>query len=229
MKTTSATNHRSLISAAKSPSPAERRYRFLLTGALLVFSGGSSAHHMMGGVTPSTASEGFISGLAHPVIGLDHLVFIVALGLLAAWKARPGIGMPIAFVLATVVGCQLHVKLVDIPLVEAGIALSIILGGMALFSRKTLATPWLWAAAAAAGVLHGYAYGESIVGAQTAPTLAYVLGFAIIQASVAVGVMKLARWAMHNNAADTLAVRSRFAGALVGMTGLATAFQVVMA
>ena len=39
------------------------------------------AHHMMGGRTPSTFMEGLLSGLGHPVIGLDHFAFLVAIGI----------------------------------------------------------------------------------------------------------------------------------------------------
>ena len=40
----------------------------------------AAAHHPMGGATPGTLMEGFLSGLGHPVIGVDHLLFIVAVG-----------------------------------------------------------------------------------------------------------------------------------------------------
>jgi urease accessory protein len=40
----------------------------------------------------------------------------------------------------------------------------------------------------AAGIFHGYAYGESIIGAETTPLVAYMAGFACIQYSVAVGI-----------------------------------------
>jgi len=49
--------------------------------SFLVFANPTSAHHTMGGGMPSNFFEGFMSGLAHPVIGVDHLAFIVALGL----------------------------------------------------------------------------------------------------------------------------------------------------
>jgi urease accessory protein len=38
-----------------------------------------------------------------------------------------------------------------------------------------------------AGAVHGYAYGESIVGAERTPLLAYIVGFALIQYGIAVG------------------------------------------
>ena len=60
--------------------------------ALLILAatgGGAEAHHAMGGTTPQTLAQGLLSGLAHPVIGLDHLAFTVAAGLLAARLGPP--------------------------------------------------------------------------------------------------------------------------------------------
>ena len=66
--------------------------------SLLVVASPASAHHAMGGKMPSTFFEGFLSGLAHPVIGVDHLAFIVSVGLFAAINPQ-GILIPIFFVL----------------------------------------------------------------------------------------------------------------------------------
>ncbi len=46
------------------------------------------AHHLMGGCTPATFSEGILSGLGRPIIGLDHLAAVVAIGCLAAAHQR---------------------------------------------------------------------------------------------------------------------------------------------
>jgi urease accessory protein len=35
------------------------------------------AHHLMGGRTPSTFADGLLSGLGHPIIGLDHFAAVV--------------------------------------------------------------------------------------------------------------------------------------------------------
>ena len=51
----------------------------------------------MDGETPTTLYEGLVSGLAHPVIGLDHLAFIVAAGLIAA-VAGMSLFAPLLFV-----------------------------------------------------------------------------------------------------------------------------------
>src|SRR5690349_25071494 len=53
-----------------------------LVGAGLVATAGTaSAHHLMGGKTPSTFTDGILSGVGHPIIGPDHLAFLVALGI----------------------------------------------------------------------------------------------------------------------------------------------------
>jgi hypothetical protein len=59
----------------------------LTLGAMLLATP-ASAHHAMGGATPSNLWEGLLSGLAHPVIGLDHLAFVIAAGLIAAVHRR---------------------------------------------------------------------------------------------------------------------------------------------
>ena len=48
------------------------------------------AHHPMGGAAATTAWQGFVSGVAHPVVGLDHLAFLLAAGVLAAAVGRRG-------------------------------------------------------------------------------------------------------------------------------------------
>src|SRR3954466_7050575 len=79
---------------------------------------GAEAHHVMGGTTPQTLAQGLLSGLAHPVIGLDHLAFTVAAGLLAASLPPPlarAALMPLAFLVAGAVGASLHLAGVDLP------------------------------------------------------------------------------------------------------------------
>ena len=65
------------------------------------------AHHPLGGETPSTLVHGLLSGIGHPVIGLDHLAFVIAVGIAATFTARPLL-MPLAFVAATIAGTLVH-------------------------------------------------------------------------------------------------------------------------
>lgn len=162
------------------------------SGALLLLAGlalcaePALAHHAMEGETPKTFLAGFLSGLAHPIIGLDHFAFVVAIGLLAA-KQGWGLLFPLSFLLAALGGTILHLNLVDLPMVEIAIAGSVLIIGLLLGLRKMLPLGGAIAFGMLAGLFHGYAYGESIVGAEPSPLAAYLLGFTLIQAAIAFG------------------------------------------
>lgn len=157
--------------------------------ALLVASP-ASAHHMMDGEMPQTFVQGLLSGLGHPVIGFDHLAFIIAVGLAAGLVGR-SLVLPAAFVLATIAGVLVHMAAVDLPLAELVIALSVVIAGGLIVSEAELPAG-AWAVLfAIAGLFHGYAYGESIVGAEPAPLYAYFVGFAVIQFAIASLAMML--------------------------------------
>ena len=146
------------------------------------------AHHVMDGQLPQTFIQGLLSGFGHPLIGLDHLAFVLAVGLITAtarismaWK----LGLPLVFVTGTLIGTGLHLQLLALPQSELIIALSVLLAGGLLLAALRLPALPLALLFLAAGVFHGYAYGESIVGAETAPLAAYLIGFAIIQYAIA--------------------------------------------
>src|SRR5215210_9460450 len=158
---------------------------------------GAAAHHAMGGTTPQTLTQGVLSGLAHPVIGLDHLAFTVAAGLLAARLApplAPAALMPLAFLVAGAVGASLHLAGVDLPGVEIAVALSVLTLAGLILSGRTLPALSLAALFAAAGLFHGHALAESIVGAEPAPLAAYFVGLVIVQYAIALAAMLFARW-----------------------------------
>ena len=83
---------------------------FSLLASSFAFATPAFAHHMMGGKLPSTFGEGFLSGLGHPVIGLDHLAFIVAAGVIAG-AAGLGLWMPAVFVAASIFGVFVFTRL----------------------------------------------------------------------------------------------------------------------
>ncbi len=59
----------------------------ILTCATIIFLGtieSVMAHHLIGGKTPANFWEDLLSGTGHPIVGIDHLAFLVAVGLIAA-------------------------------------------------------------------------------------------------------------------------------------------------
>lgn len=158
------------------------------------------AHHPFGGQRPETFMQAFLSGLGHPVIGLDHLTFVIASGLVALTLAR-GVMVPLAFLGAALLGTGFHLMVINLPLTEMVIMSSVLLFGLMLVLYKpehslipvfenTLVVASL---AAIAGIFHGYAYGEAIIGAEMGPVFAYLMGFTLIQGVIAMSAYGLGK------------------------------------
>ncbi len=181
----------------------------LATVGIACLTPSAHAHHPMGGQTPETFSQGLLSGFGHPIIGIDHLAFLIVIALLSATLVgRARFLVPIAFVAATVAGTLYHLGAADLPLAESMIALSVLLGGIAVLlkgNRSALVMAMLFAAA---GVFHGYAYGESIIGAEASPMLSYLFGFSVIQYAIIVtGVKAVELIADRSEKLHAIAVR----------------------
>lgn len=150
------------------------------------------AHHPLGGHLPGNAIEGFFSGLAHPVLGPDHFLFVLAIGTLAATRSR-GWLLPVVFVATSFVGSLLHLAEVNLPLLELMISGSLLLSGGLLARSQRAALGLMVGLGAIAGLFHGYAYAEAIFGAEMTPLTAYLAGLATVQLTVALGVRAAAR------------------------------------
>lgn len=180
------------------------------------------AHHAMGGMTPNTLATGLISGLAHPILGLDHLAFILAAGLLAAPRSR-GMVLPLAFVVASAIGSLLHLAGVNLPAGEILVAGSVLLLGLLLVLQSRIDDGLFAAILALAGLFHGYAFAESIFGAEQTPLVSYLAGLAIMEYAIAAGTVLVWRFLASRNAA-LLPQLSRLAGA--GVVAVGTFFLV---
>jgi len=188
-----------------------RRLPALFTaGTALLAAPMAMAHHAMGGATPTNFAQGFLSGIAHPVIGLDHFAFLLVAALLSfTLSGRARYLVPLAFVGATLAGTLYHVSAADLPMTEVVVALSALLGGVAVLLKRSAPALLLGSLFAVIGVFHGYAYGESIVGAEQTPLLSYLAGFALIQyAIVAGGVKALDLVAKRSTRMQSLAARA---------------------
>jgi urease accessory protein len=192
-------------------------WRAATLAAALLAAGPASAHHVMGGRLPGAWWEGLLSGFGHPLIGLDHFAFLLAAALLAARRPHAPL-LLVAFVLASLVGVFLHVGLVDLPAVEPVVAVSVLLFGIAVLAARPVGNAVFVLALVVAGVFHGYAFGESIVGAEPAPLIAYLIGLALVQFAVMVGVMTVVQQ-FGPAAARSFAYRG--AGAAIAVVGVA--------
>jgi urease accessory protein len=175
------------------------------------------AHHPTGGKIPSTFAEGLLSGLGHPILGPDHLAFIIAIGIAAA-IVPGGIGVVGAFMAASTLGVLAHFGAWNLPFAEVLVASTVIVAGI-LVARGRIAGSGMWLAlAAVAGIVHGYAFGESIVGADRGVLGAYLVGLAAISAAIAIGIMLVTRSLVDPTTSGE--VRLRVAGGVIGAVGV---------
>lgn len=157
------------------------RSKILFASALLLSPALAMAH-------PGHDHAGVMSGIAHPVFGLDHLLAMLAVGLWAAQQTgKARWALPLTFVATMLVGGLLGFAGIEMPLMETGIAGSVLALGLlvalavrppvavaaaltALFALShgvahglelpALSSPWGYAAGfvAATAALHGIGY-----------------------------------------------------------------------
>jgi len=165
---------------------------------------------------------GFLSGLSHPVSGLDHVLAMVAVGLWGAQLGMPAIWvLPVAFPMMMAFGGMLGLMGAPLPGVEVGIAVSaMVLGALVLGGVRLSLTAAVLVVAFFA-VFHGHAHGTELQAGQNA--VLYSLGFVIATGmlhAVGIGIGMIQRW-------DTGRKLLRGAGGLVLAGGLYFLWQAV--
>ncbi|HEY6096298.1 MAG TPA: HupE/UreJ family protein [Gallionellaceae bacterium] len=175
--------------------------------ALLTLSSSAFAH-------PGHPYGGIGSGLLHPFSGLDHLLGMVAVGL---WAAQGGAQrvwlLPATFMAVLAIGAGVALFAPGLPLIETGIAASVLVLGLILALAVKVPATLSIALTAAFGFVHGYAHGSEMP-ALASPAL-YAAGFLIATAALHV-----------TGAVIGLQARARFArwtqagGALIALAGV---------
>lgn len=182
-------------------------------GALALVAPTVASAHPAGG-----AAHGFGSGFAHPFLGWDHILAMVAVGVWAGQRGgKARWVLPAAFVAAMAVGGALAFSGVGMPGVEAGILASVLVLGALIAAAARL--PLVAAAAIVAGfaLFHGHAHGTEMP--QTLSGFAYGAGFSAATALLhGTGVVVPA--SLHRlGGIEGLGVR--LAGAAIGLGGVA--------
>lgn len=144
--------------------------RTLLALAFTLVSTAALAH------PDSGPASGLVHGFLHPLSGLDHVLAMLAVGLLAAvLGGRALLLVPASFVVMLAAGFLLGTSGVALPFLEFGIALSVLVIGGAAALGRSLPLAGAMALAGAFAVFHGFAHGaEMPLGASGT---GYALGF----------------------------------------------------
>jgi urease accessory protein len=167
--------------------------------------------------TPATMLEGLLSGLGHPIIGIDHLIFILGAGVLAASVPR-GFLLPLAFVIASGLAVCVRFAGSDIALSELWVAGSLLVVAAILLLSAVPGRGVIAGLCMLAGAIHGYALAEGIVGAEKTPLVGYLLGLTAIQYALGLASWAFAAWLYKNRPQVPL---RRVMGVVAGLAGLA--------
>lgn len=157
-------------------------------------------------------AEGLLDGLAHPMLGTDHVAAMMAVGLWAALRggARP-IALPAAFLGAMAAGIALGATWALPAGIERGVAGSVLVLGVLIALTLPLPAAAALGVAALAGLMHGAVHGAEIGGAAAATAVGMLGGSAVLHA----GGYGLGRLAAGQ------AAMARVGGGAIAATGLA--------
>lgn len=193
-----------------------------LPSAFLALTAPAYAHHALGGKLPIGFGQGLLSGLAHPVIEVDHLAFVLAVGVLTAVSQR-GFWLPVWFVGGTVFGCLLNAGSLQLqPAFWMMPASALLIGGYLAAGRENRDDGWHKWLFLVAGALHGLAYSQAIIGSENNSLQGYLLGFAIMQTIVAWSAMMAAYWFWRG---DRLYANARVFGGVLAGVGITALYQ----
>ena len=135
----------------------------------------SYAHEGSGG--------GFMAGLTHPVLGFDHLLAMLSVGILSAQMGGQAIWrVPLAFVLVMLGGGVLGINGIPLFSVELGIALSVLALGVAIALDKKLSPVLAMVFVGFFAIFHGHAHGTEMP--SLSKPLFYACGFVLGTAGI---------------------------------------------
>ncbi len=165
------------------------------------------AHHPfgMGDNSGLSAWQALLSGIGHPLLGPDHLLFIVGIAFVGLKKTKKWVSPLLAVGLVGSALVQLF-PLPDLiaPWAESLVSLSLAIEGLIILNLVN--SKWLLPMFA----LHGYLLGSTIVGAESSPLIGYFLGLFLSQVAllllVTVGSQRIINWLGANGLVLTAGV-----------------------
>jgi len=127
--------------------------------------------------------SGFLSGLIHPVLGFDHFLAMISVGILSAQMGGRAIwAVPLTFVIVMAAGGGLGMRDIGLPAVEYGIAVSVLVLGLALALGRRVTPGLAMGGVAFFAIFHGHAHGAEMP--EMAEPVIYALGFLLGTAGI---------------------------------------------
>jgi urease accessory protein len=159
--------------------------------------------------------SGFSAGVRHPFSGIDHITAMIAVGLCAAQLGGKATwGLPATFLALMIAGGALAMGGGYVPMVEQGIAASVLVLGLVVASGSKLAFPLTAGLVGLFALFHGYAHGAEMH-AGLGP-LTYAMGF-VVATSILLSIGVATGLVLKR---QSLALGTRIAGAAIALVGL---------
>lgn len=190
---------------------------FLSSAFLIVAASPAFAH------SGHTEASSLVSGLMHPAIGLDHVLAMVAVGLLSTqMRGKSMLALPVIFLAMMFVGAVLATSALALPFIEQGILGSVIILGAVIAKGDRLPTTVAASLVGFFALFHGAAHFVEMPASAT--TLSYGAGFSVATlVLISVGsVLGLAAPRLFGKIAATTV---RLAGAAVSIAGVGLAIS----
>jgi len=178
------TSSTSLTEASRAVRPSVGLFCLSLTAFTVLLADAAAAHPGDSG-HGSSGMQSLLQGIIHPITGIDHLLAMVAVGVLAATSKNRKVAWftPVGFLCGMTIGGLLGVSVlssVALPGAELAIALSVVLLGVFIATLTKTAGWWLPISATVFGAFHGLAHGVELP--SRAIPVSYVAGFLIATA-----------------------------------------------
>jgi len=130
------------------------------------------------------ADEPFTAALTHPLTGADHWLAALAVGLMVwSFGRKTGFQSTALFVLTMAAGITAGRAGFQLPLMETGLAVSVILAGCVTAGARFFSSKAVLTLAAVTGAWHGVAHGLEMPAA--APAGLYALGLIVGSGAIA--------------------------------------------
>jgi urease accessory protein len=160
--------------------------------------------------------EGFWSGVSHPWFGADHLLAMVAVGLLSARMGGLALWvLPSSFLGFLAIGGVLGMTNFNLQMVELGIALSVVTLGAALAVGRKYPIVFASVAIGGMGLFHGHAHGTEMP-SMTTPAF-YAIGFIATTAVIHLLGILAGLWLVRSERRISVL---RSTGALLSLAGI---------
>lgn len=166
---------------------------------------------------------GFLSGIVHPVLGYDHLLAMLSVGIISAQIGGRAIWtVPATFVSVMAVGGVLGLINIGLNVTELGIAVSLVILGLVIAAERKIPTLIVMIGVGFFAIFHGYAHGSEMP--DTAEPFLYALGFLVGTALIHIAGVVIGDISRHYERGK---VALRVGGAMIALVGLLFIFGVL--